>query len=51
MTVTEFYEWAKKNNVEDYEIKVNDMYGEIICTGDPEFSVCVDHKEQSLELS
>lgn len=51
MTVTEFYEWAKKNNVADYDIKVNDMYGEITGTGDPEQSVYVDPDEQSLELT
>ena len=50
MTVTEFYEWAKVNKFENYEIVVNDKYGELTGTGDPEQSVHIDHKEQSLEL-
>lgn len=50
MTVTEFYEWAKENNVEDYQIVVNDCCGDSIGTSIPEQSVYVNDILHTLEL-
>ena len=46
MTIRELYEWAEMNDVEDYEIIVNDNFGSKTSYVVPE----IDNKKKEIEL-
>ena len=50
MTVKEFYEWAKKHKVQDYEIAVNDRFGSLYTTQDPDTQIDINEKLKEVEL-
>ena len=50
MTVTELYEWATENNVQDYEIITKVSTGERSLTGPAYAGVEVDHEHHYVEL-
>ena len=50
MTVTEFYEWAKENGVEDYEIVVTECSCGYFETKTPEESADINHATEQIEL-
>ena len=50
MTVTELYEWAEKNNAQDYEIITKVSTGERAIMGTAEAGTEIDHKHHYVEL-
>lgn len=50
MTAKELYEWAKENNVEDYDITVLNTDGSRHITQSVESSVDINHAYREIEL-